>query len=325
MLTNDVRFEGWTHESWSRFLALWKPSAPREDREAERARGGLFVLHEAGVIRKIVHTKKGRLPPGGPWPTPLAELAARHGASFGIAAERHALEEIMERFGARLRRHDDLTAQALTLVAIIQQMTAEGLLERWPRRLHGVPPPTQTVVLRALDSVCPDGKAVMLGLFEEGELHTMAVLRRKGRGFDVLAGPEEVLPHTGPLSGDWRRDDMYLARTVEEIYAPLALGVFAEVGTFRRLQREARPGEWGRAVAIRDVSVSPMPPAIALALGVDGARFAAERIGRLPAVQRLGPLFTLLRETVGNAAGDTDLANVLGFDPLAALRALLAR
>ncbi len=325
MLTADVRFEGWTHESWSRFLALWKPRARTEDREAERARGGLFVLHQAGVIQKLVHTKRGRLTPGGPWPTPLPELAARHGASFAIAAERYALEEIMERFGARLRRSDDLTAQALTLVGIVQQMTAEGLLERWPRRLHGVPPPTQAVVLRALDSVCPSGKSVMLGLFDGGELYTMAVLRRMGRGFDVLAGPAEVLPRTGHLSGDWRRDDMYLARTVEELYGPLALGVFAEVDTFQRLQREALPGEWGRAVAIREVSVSPVPPAIALALGIDGARFAAERIGRLPAVRRLEPVLSLLRDTVGAAAGDTDLAGVLGFDPLAALRALLAR
>ena len=324
MLTADVRFEGWTHESWSRFLSLWKPAAPPE-REAERPKGGLFVLHEGGVIRKMLHTKRGRIAPGGKWPVPLPELCAKHAASWGFSAERFALEEIMERLGARIRRGDDLTSQTLTLVSIVQQMTAEGLLDRWPRRLHGVPPPTENVVARALDSICPDHKAVMLGLFDAGELYTCAVLRRKGRGFDVLAGPAEIVPHLGHLSGDWRRDDMYLARTVEEIYAPLSLGVFAEVDTFRRLQREAKPGEWGRAVAIRDVSVSPMPPAIALALGVDGARFAAEKIGKLPAVKRFEPLFSLVRDKLGAAAGDSDLSHVLGFDPLEALRALLAR
>jgi hypothetical protein len=331
MLTADLRFEGWTHESWSRFLALWKPSAPPE-REAERAHGGLFVLHEAGVIRKLLHTRRGRLSPGEPFPKQgpertalLPALAEKHDASWVFAAERYALEEVMERFGARLRRSDDLTSQTLTLVAIIQQMTAEGLLDRWPRRLHGVPPPTETVVHRTLDSICPDGKAVMLGLFEDGELHTAAILRRKGKGFDVFAGPAEITPHVGPLSGDWRRDSMYLARTVEETYAPLGFGVFAELDTFRKLQRDAKPGDWGRAVAIRDVSVSPMPPAIALALGVDGARFAAEKIGKLPAVRRFEPLFALVRDTIGDAAGDSDLAQVLGFDPLEALRTLLSR
>lgn len=331
MLTADLRFEGWTHESWSRFLALWKPSAPAQ-REVERVHGGLFILHEAGVVRKLLHTRRGRLPPGEALPKPGPEraallplLAQKHEASWVFCAERYALEEVMERFGARLRRSDDLTSQALTFVAIIQQMTAEGLLDRWPRRLHGVPPPTESVVIRAIDSVCPDGKAVMLGLFEEGELHTAAILRRKGKGFDVFAGPAEVLPKVGPLSGDWRRDSLYLARTVEETYAPLGLGVFAELDTFRRLQREAKPGEWGRAVAIRDVSVSPMPPAIALALGVDGARFAAEKIGRLPAVKRFEPLFALMRDKLGDAAGDSDLSQVLGFDPLEALRTLLSR
>ena len=78
-------------------------------------------------------------------------------------------------------------------------------------------------------------------------------------------------------------------------------------------------------MAIRDVSVSPMPPAIALALGVDGARFAAEKIGKLPAVKRFEPLFSLVRDKLGAAAGDSDLSHLLGFDPLEALRALLAR
>ncbi len=331
MLTADLRFEGFTHETWSRFLSLWKPSAPPE-REAERVHGGLFVLHEDGVVRKLLHTRRGRLPPGEAFPRPgperaalLPVLAEKHEAGWVFAGERYALEEVMERFGSRLRRSDDLTSQALTLVAIIQQMTAEGLLDRWPRRLHGVPPPTESVVHRSLDSVCPDGKAVMLGLFEDGELYTAAILRRKGKGFDVLAGPSEITPKVGPLSGDWRRDSMYLSRTVEETYAPLALGVFAELDTFRKLQRDAKPGDWGRAVAFRDVSVSPMPPAIALALGVDGARFAADKIGRLPAVKRFEPLFALMRDKLGDAAGDADVSQMLGFNPLEVLRTLLSR
>lgn len=331
MLTADLRFEGWTHDSWTRFLSVWKPSAPPE-REGARPQGGLFVLHRGGVVEKLLHTRLGRLPPGDAFPAQSAEraalmpvLAEKHEASWVFCAERYALEEVMERFGARIRRSDDLTAQALTLVAIIQQMTAEGLLDRWPRRLHGVPPPTPNVIHRSLDALCPDGKSVMLGLFDGDELYVASVLRRKGKGFDVFAGPAEVVGKVGPLSGDWRRDSMYLARTAEETYGPLGFGVFSEVDTFRRLQREAKPGEWGRAVAIRDVSVSPMPPAIALALGVDGARLAAEKIGRLPAIKRFEPLFSLVRDTIGDAAGDSDLGQMLGFDPLEVLRTLLAR
>lgn len=331
MLTADVRFEGWTHESWTRFLALWKPSAPPE-REIDRPKGGLFLVHDRGVVVKAIHSVRGRLPPGEPYPAAgperaalLPRLAERNEASWVFCAERSALEEVMERFGARIRRTDDLTAQTLILVSIIQQMTAEGLLDRWPRRLHGVPPPTPTVVQRSIDAACPSGKCVVLGLFEEGELYTAAILRRKGPGFDVLAGPEDVLAHTGHLSGDWRRDSLYLTRTVTETYGELGLGVFAEHDTFKRLQREAKPGDWGKAIAVRDVSVSPMPPAIALALGVDGARLAAEKLGKLPAIQRFQPFFSLVRDTLEDAAGDSDVSQMLGFNPLEALRTLLAR
>ncbi len=324
MLTPDVRFEGWTHETWTRFLALWKPAALPE-REASRPRGGLFVIHDGKQIRKLLHTQKGRLSPDVPWPVPLQQLAARHNAGWAFAAQRFALEEVMERLGARLRRTDDFTTQVLTLLSIVQQMTAEGLLERWPRRLQGVPPPTPAMIVRALDSVCADGHAIVLGLFQDGALHTAAVARRKGTGFDVLAGPEELRRPMGLLSGDWRRDCMYLARAVEELYAPLSLGCFAELDTFRRLQREAKPGEWSRAVAVRDVSVSPMPAAIALALGVDGARYAAGRIGRIPQIRRLAPLFSFMRDRIADVAPDRDVVQILGFDPLAALRSLLQR
>src|SRR4051812_40434936 len=83
MLTTDVRFEGWTTEDWVRFLHLWKPRAS-PDVEATRPRGGLFVIHDSARIQKLLHTKRGRLEAGGPWPVPLSELAREHGASWAI-------------------------------------------------------------------------------------------------------------------------------------------------------------------------------------------------------------------------------------------------
>lgn len=328
MLTPDVRFEGWTTETWTRFLHLWKPRATPE-REPTRPRGGVIAIHQDGRLEKLLHTHTGRLDPRVAWPVGLDELCETHHASWALSAHAGALEDVMERFGARLRRSDDLTSQALLVVSIVREMLQEGLIERWPKRLQGVPPPSEAMVRRAIDSVCPDGHAMVLGLFRGGELWTAAVARRRGPGFDILAGPEDARLRMGVLSGDWRRDYRHLARAVEEQYAPLAMGCFCEVDRFRELQVDAQPGAWGRAAVVRDIVLSPMPVGIRLALGADGARFAFESfrtiVGRSDALHRLEPYMVRARRRLGTAVGHRDVSGTLGFDPLAALRALLRR
>lgn len=328
MLTPDVRFEGWTTETWTRFVHLWKPRAT-PDREPTRPRGGVIAVHEAGRLRKVLHTLTGRLDPRTPWPVPLAELAERHHASWALAAERGALEEVMERFGDRLERGHDLTAQALLLVTIVREMMQEGAIERWPMRLQAFPTPTEAMTRRSLDTVCPDGHAMVLGLFRHGELWTAAVARRRGGAFDVLAGPEDIRIRMGLISGDWRRDYRHVARAVEEQYAPVAMGCFAEVDRFRELQVDPRPGAWGRAAVVRDIVLSPTPVGIRLALGADGARFAFDSFrvmaGRSDTLRRLEPLMAHARSRLGAFADDRGVSSALGFDPLAALRALLRR
>lgn len=328
MLTPDVRFEGWTTETWTRFLHLWKPRAT-PDREPTRPRGGVIVIHGDGKLQKLLHTHHGRLDPRCTWPVSLEELAETHHASWVLSAKAGALEELMERFGARLRRGDDLTAQAMLVVSIVHEMLKEGEIERWPKRLQGVPPPTEAMVRRALESVCPDGHTMVLGLFRAGDLWTAAVLRRRGSGFDMLAGPEDLRPRMGLLSGDWRRDYRHLGRAVEEQYGPVAMGCFAEVDRFRELQVDGRPGAWGRAAVVRDIVLSPMPVGIRIALGADGARFAFDSVRSLFGRSEVFRLFEPYAETVwkrvGSVASEHDVSRVLGFDPLEALRALLRR
>jgi hypothetical protein len=239
-----------------------------------------------------------------------------------------ALDEVMERLGARVRRGDDLTAQSLLLVSIVRDMIAEGHIAAWPQRLRGIPVPTPQVVRRTLDALCPDGRAIALGLFDAEGLWTAFVARRRGPAFDVLAGPDELRPALGLLSGDWRRDYRHLARTVEDRYAPLGFGCFAELATFRALQTDGRAGAWSRAVAVRDVVIAPMPTAVGVALGYDGARVALEGLkvltGRITPFAAIGPMLEAARARVARTTGK-DVAALLGFNPLAALRALLQR
>ena len=332
MLTADVRFEGWTTADWQRFLGLWKPRATRELPEST-PRGGLFVIHDGVHVRKMLHSVTGRLAPDATWADAtlrgLEGLAEAHGAAWVVAAHLGALDEVMERFGARARRSDDMTTQALSLVGIVREMMSEGAIERWPKRLEGIPLPTPGMVDRALDTVCPSGKAIALGMFQDGALWTAFVARRRGTGFDVIAGPDELRPAMGVLSGDWRRDYGHLVRAVEARYAPLALGCFGEVSTLRDLQVDAKPGAWGRAALMRELVVSPIPAGVGLALGFDGARYALEAAkvitSRVDPFGLLEPALRAVRKRLGAATGDKDIEHVLGFDPIAALRALLRR
>ncbi len=345
MLTADVRFEGWTTEDWLRFTRIWQPRAT-PDREPTRPRGGVIVVHEDGQILKLLHTRHGRLDPTGGavvladapdtralalragQPSALGQLAHTHHASWGLSLRLGALDEVMERFGARARRGDDLTAQSLLFVGIVREMIAENAIVSWPQRLRGIPVPTPSMVRRTLDALCGDGHSVALGLFDEDGLWTAFVARRRGPAFDVIAGPDEIRPTLGLLSGDWRRDYRHFARAVEERYGPLGFGCFAELGTFRALQTDPRAGVWSRAVAVRDIVIAPIPFAVRVALGLDGLHFALQSLraltGRIAPLAPIGPLLASARAGFARATGK-DVPALLGFDPLEALRKLLQR
>jgi hypothetical protein len=344
LLSPDVRFEGFTTEDWVRFLRLWQPRAAPE-KERDRPRGGVVFIHEDGEVLKLLHTHRGRLDPAvaatpsGPsdtralalrsgQPSALGELARLHHASWALGAQLGALDEVMERLGAAVRRGDDLTVQTVALLSIVRDMIGEGKIATWPQRLRGVPVPAAPVVRRTFDALCGDGKAIALGLFDSGEVWTAFVARRRGPHFDLIAGPEELRGRLGLLSGDWRRDYRHLGAAVEDKYAPLGFGCFAELKTFRALQTDPSPGAWSRSIAIREVIVAPMPLAVGIGIGFDGMRYAmkglrvlTERVGPL---QALGPMIGAARAQVATLTGK-DVGGLLGFDPMAVLRALLER
>jgi hypothetical protein len=334
MLAPDIRLEGFTAEDWMRLVRVFKPdgAAPSE------SLGGIFVVHTGGVVRKMLHTRRGRLEREGEWATwpeqPEAErakhfaaLAEAHQASWIVAAEVGAIDDVMERFGARAKRSDDIVVQSLSIVSIVRELMNEGAIEGWPRRLKNVPVPAAPMVHRAIDAICKEGHAIALGVFKDGELWTSLVVRRGSRGFDMIAGPDELRSAIGLLSGEWRRDVRHVAAAIEDKYAPLALGCFGELGTLHQLQLDGRAGAWSRAVAVRDVVLSPMPLAIGVALGIDGARYAFDTIRSFtPAlpVAIIEPAMRAIRKRAANVT-DKDIAAVLGFSPLEILRALRKR
>lgn len=329
MLAPDVRLEGFTAADWTRVLSLFQPRrAAGEARDPARPRGGVVAVHAGGRLRKLVHTEVGRLrldDAQRDWPMSAELLAERHHASWAIVLEAGTLESIMESFGARARRGDDLTTQALELLSLAHEEHLAGRIEAWPRRLRGVPVPTAGMVRSTLDSVCPIGKTVVVGLFEEGELWTSIALRRGARGFNLILGPDEVREDMGLLAGDWRRDYRHLGRAIEHRAGPLSLGCFAEANTLRSLEVDPTPGAWARAVAVRDVILSPVPPALGIPLGIDAGRAALAAVRAVAErVDPAGVVAPAMRSLLDWTRRE-DVTALLGFHPLELLRRLLSR
>jgi hypothetical protein len=290
----------------------------------------MIAVHREGQLRKLLHTQAGRLrldEVAPLWPLTPEELAQRHHASWAICLEAGALDDIMDGFGERLRRGDDLTRQTLIFLELIRREIDSGRLAHWPRRLAGVPVPTEPVVGRLFDAVVPRGETLLLGLFDRGELATSIALRRHATelGFDWILGPDELRRDMGLLAGDFRRDYRHLARVVERRTGRVAFGCFSEVSTFERLQVDPTPGAWARAVAIRDVILSPLPPALAIPLGLDAGRAALSAVRGI--VERVDT-FGVLGPTAARLKGLADserLKSVFGFDPLELVRRLVSR
>jgi hypothetical protein len=299
MFAPDVRFDGWSTNDWSRLFHIVNPSPAL----AAEERGGIVLVFENDRLRKVIHTRLGRLECSSvTWPQSLEALAQQFRVRWVLASHSGALEEAMERWGARIQPTDDLLAQSLLLGQAIKELISEGGIRLWPATFSKWPLPSYQVAHRSLGTICPLGKSSVFGIFEEGELWTCLVLRRQEQGVDWILGPEMLRQQIGLLSGDFRRDYRHLLDTVHAHVAPVALGMFAERSVWQELLINASPGSWARAVAVRDVIVEPAVGMLAFPLGIDALRGAValaqdflvkrEWPNNLPAT--LGGVFSML-------------------------------
>lgn len=328
MITQDVSFEGFTATDWQRLADVFRApttGGPASEDERGGQRGGVIAITTGNRLRKLVHTKRGRLDlKAAEWPMKLPELAGRYEASWAAELSAGALEELVERFSERIRPQQQYLEQALELARALRELESEGLMAMWPKRVSDIPLPGSRVISTALDMFCGEGRAVALGVFRHGELYTGLVARRRGLGFDRIVGPDELRSEMGLLSGDFRRDYRHFAAAAERVVGPLSLGAFGELLTFQSLAKDPAPGAFALAVASRDLLLSPTSPALALPLGIDvgraafaGLRGLAQRFGASGA---FSPLLDRAEELVSR-----DLTALLGFDPWALLVGLFER
>jgi hypothetical protein len=273
MFTKDVRFDGFTTEDWARLVAVWKRSS---ESGQQAPRGGLLVIHDGVRVRKLLHTTQGRLDKEGEvWPSSLAPLAAKHNARWVLAAPTGGLEQLAERFGERARQKDDLSAQVRSFLEILRELLAEGVLELWPNHLERLFLPPLPMFENTFEAVFPPGHLILLVLFHRGELWTSIALERGQEGIARIIGPDELRPRVSFLSGDFRRDYRYVLEAARETLGPVALGLFSELSIFRTLHNEKSWSAWLRAVAVRDVVLTPPKGPLATSLAADAAVWIA--------------------------------------------------
>jgi hypothetical protein len=323
MFTPDAQVLDFTAQDWLRLPELFRVPMPTEPAlPAAAPSGGLFAVREGQRVIKLTSTVRGRLPPPQAGHATAAALAQEHGGAFALVLSTIALEQFGDRFARRLTRGQSFHLQLEAFVAAMRELEQEGEVELWPSPFAEWPIPTERALASALDLICPDGKTLVLGAFEAGELYTALCLRRRGAAFDVVMGPDRVRRDMGLLSGDFSRDYRYLGAAVEARLGPLAVGCYAEVETFRRLAADTQPGAWATAVALRDVVLTPVTPGLAVPLGVDAGRAALSLarglIGHFGMLSGLRPPASLgigPRLERAYALVENDVRRYLGFDP----------
>jgi hypothetical protein len=322
VLSTNLRVTGFDAVTWGRFISLFE-SRRRRARDDHRNSYGVVVVVEdpnGGACAAFIGDR-------GPIPCDqyksredLAALCAEHGVRRGIALKLGTIEELTERATPQMLRTDDYAGQWLALLSAARELEREGSLYFWPAPRNVVPLPTPQLVTRALDVVLPDEHSFVAALWEDAELWTALVLRRRGGQFDLIGGPELVLDTVGPLSGDFRRDHRAVSRAISTSIAPLQLGIYTQRRRFERLLREAEPGAWAKAVALREIIIDSSPAYVNIAVGADALRATARRTGELLGgidfLSFLEPWTRYAREQISHV---TSVSGMLGFNPLQVL------
>jgi hypothetical protein len=329
MITEDFRFEGFDADAYAKLVGLVGIGGARAASAYGGARLVVVRSHDSGSCAAFV-TGRGPVPaPAASTPFELERSCKALGVEHAIVLDEGTVEEITERTAARVRYDAPFADQLLTLLNVARELEDEGKLVFWPRRTR-LPIPSEAMLRRAFDLVLPDHHALVIALFAGHKLATGCVITRRLGAFDRMLGPDCLLDLVGPLAGDHRRDHRRILRSVGNALAPVHMGVFAQRETLEALLRSSDPGDWARAVAARELIISPAPGYVHLAVAADALHAAGKQaalaLGGLDLSGvlggYLGPVATAMR---GQVAQLRSLTSVLGFNPLEVIRSRLRR
>lgn len=282
-------------------------------------RGGLLLVEDDGRLERVLHTTRGRIDASEVnSAASLAQLAVDHHAGWVMRLRRSDLLNLRREPWA-LREEEDYVARLLQLWSALADLQGEGRLQSWPHTLTSWPA-LADLAPRGLAPLCPDDHVALAAVWRGTRLSTALAFRKKRGRIERIVGPRVLQGAMGLVSGDWTRDYRYLSQATERLLGPLGLGFFAQESAVRELSQRGDAAAWARAVATREVIVSPMSTGLAMPLGIDLGRAALRRArdfvgsrglgGWIP--HELGALFE-------SESRRPDLRDLLGLDPFSLL------
>ncbi len=312
MISGDFAFFGYDDTSWDRLVSLFLG-----ENDGGKQRGVLVVVVDtARTPVAAFHTAAGSLDPVTlPSLANLEALCNATAAGTCIVVRERAMANIQDYLAEPLDPDQDFVTRVMRFAHVLQELGNGNWLRIWPNPLPDLLLSAAPAAKPAIDFLLPDGHNVVLGIFEEGELWTGAVLRRNAGSFDVFAGPGAMSQWAGPLGGAWRRDHRVLTRAIERELGPIHIGLFMELRTARALLASKQAGDWAMAYATRELMVHPLPGYAAAGLGIDVLSGAAQYA--LQALEQMDPE-EIISIAQGFWRGLTDgkgVEGLLGFSP----------
>ena len=273
MISQDFAFFGFDDRSWDRLVSLFLGESGEE-----RPRGVLVVVVDAERTPVAsFHTATGSLDPATLPDSPdLEALCDATGVGACIVMRERAMADLEDYLAQPIDSDQDFATRVMRFAHVLRELGNGNWLRIWPNPLPDLLLAAAPAAKPAIDFLLPDGHNVVLGVFEDGQLWTGAVLRRNGGTFDVFAGPGAMSEWAGPLGGAWHRDHRVLTRAIERELGPLHIGLFMERSTAQSLLGGRQAGEWAMAFATRDLMVYPLPSYAAAGLGIDVLSGAAQ-------------------------------------------------
>jgi hypothetical protein len=271
MLSPNVRIEGFNSTHWFRLLSLLHGPLGSSD-ATNTDHGVVIAVQDRSRLVRLFHSDNGEVDLENlqaAWPMSAEALAQRFKARWAFVVEAGSLGAMLERLVARMPPQREASTEVLLVLEELRNSLGTGDISAWPFAAEHIRLGAAPVIAGALDLLCPVGSTLLAVVFHEGEVWSGLSLTRGPSGFERVLGPERFLGDVGMLSGDWRRDHRHILDGFRYTVGDVHLGVFTELSTLRTLLHRREPGAWSRAVAIRDVVLSPTPPSIAIPLGLD--------------------------------------------------------
>lgn len=313
MRKSGRRVEGFEPIHWKH----WGDALARSGPHGTPQRGLILVTEGGERLLRAVCSLRGPLDPKTVrFPCSLAQLASEHGCRWVMQVSR---KDLLSLRNVRWSRGQDYLDRLLALWRALQDLQAEGRLASWPHSLDAWPALVD-LAPQGLGSLCPDDHAAVVAIWRGSHVSTLLAFRRRRGRIDRIVGPGVLQPAMGLVSGDWTRDYRYLSQAVERVLGQLGLGFFAQESAVRELTQRGDAADWARAVAARDVIVSPMSAGLAVSLGLDLGRSTLRKARDLMSAWGVGTrVLTEFRGLFEPEAPRPDLRDLVGIDAFSLL------